>query len=144
MYCLVMLLFLYWIWKSCTFVIASVCCRVCFVFFVLKVINLKRMNSVCWREAWRRLCPFIEVMNASWQSILLLFGMCNSEVIASFAGNILGINSYSIECAQSSLLSPGTARTMAHSWIHARLQFLLAFFHSFLNYSCWIWIYCNK
>jgi len=38
-----------------------------------------------------------------------------SEVIARFAGNMLCINSYSIECAQSSLLSPGTARTMAHS-----------------------------
>lgn len=42
------------------------------------------------------------------------FGMCNSEVIARFTGNILGLNSYSIECAQSLLLSPGTASTMAH------------------------------
>lgn len=38
------------------------------------------------------------------------FGTCNSEVVARFVGNILGLNSYSIECAQSSLLSPGTAK----------------------------------
>ncbi len=59
------------------------------------------------------------------------FGTCNSEVVARFVGNILGLNSYSIECAQSLLLSPGTARTMAHSWIHARVQLLLCFFFHF-------------